>query len=271
MPTRPGWKALLATTRPISSIEVGALSASAAISGQGRITIRAIAAGLAMMAMAMFGFAVNDAFDYSRDRAAGVTRPIASGELSRGDAVRLACGLLMVALGLALVVGTGGAAFAATAVLLVAYSPVAARLPLCKNVYVAAICCAPLYYGALAGGKSCPGLSYAALASFVLGREMLMDADEMQGYARAGMRTPAVILGHRAASLAGHALMLAASVALVALVRGAVALTSASAALVSLVWVLAWPGMGESRRIELSRLPMLLGSVALAFAHSWRR
>jgi 4-hydroxybenzoate polyprenyltransferase len=121
-----------------------------------------------------------------------------------------------------------------------------------------------LYYGAQVGDRHFPWFSYAVLACFVLGREVLMDADELQGDTKAGIRTVAAILGGRGTARIGAALMLASAAVMVALVHGRTAVLAAVATLVSLACLLAWPGLNAGRRIQLSRIPMLLGSVALA-------
>jgi 4-hydroxybenzoate polyprenyltransferase len=103
------------------------------------------------------------------------------------------------------------------------------------------------------------------LACFVLGREVLMDADELQGDAKAGIRTIASILGGRGTARIGATLMLASAAVLVALVHGLAATLAAATTLLSLACLFAWPGFSAGRRIQLSRIPMLLGSLALAW------
>jgi geranylgeranylglycerol-phosphate geranylgeranyltransferase len=256
--------ALLATTRPLSSVVAGTLAAAAAITGQGRLTLRGVAAGLGMTALAMFGFAVNDILDYHKDRAAGVQRPIAAGTLSRRSAAWLATALLLPVGLFSAVAGSSGMVVALTGAALLLYSPVAQRYPLTKDAFVAGLCCLPLYYGAQVGYRHFQWSSYAVLACFVLGREVLMDADELQGDAKSGIRTVAAILGGRGAARIGATLMLVSAAVLVALVHGRTAVLAAVATLVSLACLFAWPGLNAGRRIQLSRIPMLLGSVALA-------
>jgi 4-hydroxybenzoate polyprenyltransferase len=144
------------------------------------------------------------------------------------------------------------------------YTPVALRYPLIKGVYVAGLCCAPLYYGAVVGGTQYPWFLYVVLACFVLGREVLMDADELPGDSRAGVRTIAAVLGRRRAARIGATLMILSAAVLVAVVRGRIETLAAIGALVCLACVFAWPGLEGSRRIHLSRFPMLLGCMALA-------
>src|ERR1039458_9527168 len=256
--------ALFATARPLSSVVVGTLAAASGIAGRGVPTLRGIAAGLGMTALAMFGFAVNDIFDYRKDRAAGAQRPVATGTLSRQSAAWLATALLLCAGLFSAVAGPYRVVVAITASALLLYSPVAQRYPLTKDAYVAGMCCLPLYYGAQVGGKHFSWFSYAVLACFVLGREVLMDADELQGDTRAGVRTIAAILGGRQTARIGETFMLASAVVLIVLVRGGAAVLAAVATLVSLACLFAWPALTAGRRIQLSRIPMLVGSMALA-------
>jgi geranylgeranylglycerol-phosphate geranylgeranyltransferase len=217
-----------------------------------------------MATLAMFGFAVNDIFDYHKDRAAGIQRPVAAGTLSRKSAAWLAIAMLLAVCLFSVVAGSGGMVLAIAGVMLFLYSPAAQRCPLSKDVYVAGLCCAPLYYGAVVGGRQYPWFSYAVLACFVLGREVLMDSDELAGDSKSGLRTIAAILGQRGTMRIGTALMILAAVALAAAARGGIATAASAATLVFLACVLVWPGLDQSRRIYLSRLPMLLGSVAVA-------
>jgi len=258
--------ALFRTTRPLSSLVAGTLSAAVVAAGQGRLSPTSLGAGLAMTALTMFGFAVNDILDCRKDRAAGIRRPVASGELSRRRASYLAAALLFCAGLFSAGVGAGGKVLAATALALVLYSPVAQRYPLTKGPLVAGLCCAPLLYGAAAGGVHCSPLSYALLACFVLGREALMDADEMAGDRRAGIHTVAVICGAGFAKRAGSALMFLSAAGLAVIARGGAGRIAGAATLLSLAGVFAWPGLDDSGRIRLSRFPMLIGAVAIACA-----
>ena len=243
------------TTRPLSSAVAGTLTT--AVAGN-------LAAGLAMTALAMFGFAVNDIFDYRKDRAARVRRPIADGRLSKAGAACLAAGMLACAAVLGLAAGSGGAVLAITAAALTLYSPLALRYPLIKDAMVAGLCCLPLYYGAVAGGRQVAWVSYAGITCFVMGREILMDADELEGDRKAGIRTVAAVWGRVRTARIGSAVMLVSAAALIVLVDGAVAKGAAAGTLALLACVFTWPGLGWHRRVELSRWPMLLGAIALA-------
>ncbi len=91
-----------------------------------------------------------------------------------------------------------------------------------------------------------------------------MDSDELPGDSQAGIRTIAAILGRRGTARIGATLMLLAAGALAADRTRPRRHPASSATLVSLACVFAWPGLDQGRRIHLSRLPMLIGSVALA-------
>jgi 4-hydroxybenzoate polyprenyltransferase len=256
--------ALWRTTRPFSSLAAGVLSAGAIMSAREDFVARGIVAGLAMCSLTMFGFVVNDIFDYRKDRAAGVTRPIATGELSLRKAWLLAGCLLLFAGATSRAAGGGAGILAATSVALLLYSPVAQRIPLIKGMYVGGLCCAPLAYGATAGDAAYSWLSYATLACFVAGREAVMDADELNGDRRAGIETIAAMLGASRSRRMGVALMVMAAGGLLATVNGSAGRIAAATALASLLCVLGWPGLEENRRIRWSRFPMLIGAVAIA-------
>jgi len=256
--------ALCRTTRPLSSLVAGTLSASVVIAAQDRWSLVSVVAGTAMTLVTMFGFVINDVVDFDKDAQAGVRRPIATRELSRRRAMLFAVALLLSAYLISLTESSGATVLAATSAALIVYSPLAQRFPIGKGAYVAVLCCAPLLYGSVIVGVQRSWLSYATLACFVLGREAFMDADEMVGDRRSGIETIAAILGHRRARRAGVLVMLMSAVLIVCIERGGVGRIAALAALVSLVLVLQWPGLSEERRIHLSRFPMLIGAVAIA-------
>jgi 4-hydroxybenzoate polyprenyltransferase len=238
--------ALLRTTRPLSSLVAGTMSASVVIAAQGRLSLGGFAAGLAMTALTMFGFVVNDVVDFNKDAGAGVHRPIARGELSRSRAMLFAAALLLSVYLVSPAGGWGDRILAVTSVALVVYSPLAQRFP------------------SVTSGVPRSWISYATLACFVLGREALMDSDEQVGDRRAGLKTIATILGCRQTRRIGAIAMLLPAVFLAGVVRGSLGRIMALAALVSLTSVFLWPGLSDGRRIHLSRFPMLIGAVAIA-------
>jgi chlorophyll/bacteriochlorophyll a synthase len=256
--------AFFRATRPISSLVAGAMSASILIAVPGRLSLLSVAAGLAMTALAMFGFVVNDVFDYHKDAVAGVRRPIAEGELSIREAVILAVGLLALVFLLSTIVASGGMVLVITSLGLVAYSPIAQRYPLGKGALVAGLCCSPLLYGSVVGGIPCPWFSYTTLACFVFGRETLMDAEELIGDRLAGLATIPVVLGCRRARRIGIAVMFLSTIGLVVVARSNVGRIAATAMLLCLVCVFFLPGLSDATRIKLSRIPMLVGAVAIA-------
>lgn len=256
--------ALFRTTRPLSSLVAGTLSAAVVIAGQGHLSLVSVAAGLAMTGLTMFGFVVNDVVDFEKDARAGVRRPIATGELSRRKAVLFAVALLLFVYLTSPAGVSGGKVLVITSLALVAYSPLAQRFPLGKGAYVAALCCAPLLYGSVTGGVQRSWLSYATLACFVLGREALMDSDELVGDRLSSIETIAAILGCCRTRRIGAVLMLLSAALLLGIERGSVGRIAALTTLLSLIFVFLWPGLSDRRRIHLSRFPMLIGAVAIA-------
>ena len=269
--TRPGMtrtlpgtlRALLASTRPMSAL-LAPVMTCAVIWVRAGLSLRCLAAGLAMFALTAFGFQINDVLDYRKDAAAQVQRPIATGLLSRRAAMLFALALLLIAFAVAAWVGAGWRVLAVTAAALILYTPCAHGVPLIKGLYVAALCIVPLYYGSVVSGAAYAWPPYALLAAFIVGREALMDANEVRGDRGAGQLTIAVLLGAGHARWIGVSLMAFSILCEFLSARGWVAKTSAVVALLLLGVVLVWPRLDEDRRIELSRIPMLAAALAVA-------
>jgi 4-hydroxybenzoate polyprenyltransferase len=254
---------LIASTRPMSSLVAGTLSSAVFWTRTG-LSVRGILVGLSMFSLTAFGFVVNDILDYHKDVAAGVMRPIATGILSRKAAMLFALALLLSTYAVSALVGSGGKVLAATALALLLYTPAAQYLPLIKGFYVAALCLAPLYYGSDVSRAQYPWPSYGLLAVFVVGREALMDANEVRGDRSADMVTIAVVFGEARTKWLGTCIMALSLTAGVMVASGGVAKAALLAALLSLLCVINWPHLNDSRRVELSRIPMLAAAVGIA-------
>ncbi len=254
----------LECARPLSSLVAGTMSAAVVTVERGAVSRLGMIAGLAMCTVTMFGFVINDIFDYQKDVNAGVERPIAAGRLSRTAGVLLAAALLLIACLLSAWIGAGGRVLAPTTLALILYSPVARSLPLVKGAYVAALCSGALYYGSAVSGAEYSWRTYAMLAGFVLGREIFMDSDEIAGDRDAGIPTIAVLVGQVPAWWIGAGVMIMSATGIVLITGGRIGKPAAQAALVSILGILAWPRVEDSKRIHLSRYSMLLGAIALA-------
>jgi 4-hydroxybenzoate polyprenyltransferase len=217
-----------------------------------------------MFTLTAFGFVVNDILDYHKDAAAGVTRPIAMGMLSRQAAMLLALALLLSTYAASAFVGSGGKVLAVTALALTLYTPAARYFPLVKGFYVAALCVVPLYYGSAVSRAQYAWPSYVLLGIFVVGREALMDANEVVGDRSSGMVTTAVAFGEARTKRIGIFIMALSLTCGILIATGGLAKMAFSVAILSLLCVMNWPHLNESRRVELSRIPMLAAAVGIA-------
>ena len=255
--------AMFAPMRPMSSLVAGTMSSAVFLMHSG-FSGSAILVGLAMFTLTSFGFVFNDILDYHKDAAANVKRPIASGILSRKVAMLFALVLLVTTCTVSFLVGSGGQVLVMVAVALILYTPFAHKFPLMKGLYVAVLCAAPLYYGSFVSRARYAWPSYVTLALFVAGREALMDANEVEGDLRAGMLTIAVALGDaRARRIGTYIMALSLGVGVIA-ATGWAGKVMFLVALFSLLGVFSWPKLNDTRRIELSRLPMLAAAFAIA-------
>ena len=91
-----------------------------------------------------------------------------------------------------------------------------------------------------------------------------MDANEVEGDLRAGMLTIAVALGDaRARRIGTYIMALSLGVGVIA-ATGWAGKVMFLVALFFLLCVFSWPKLNDTRRIELSRLPMLAAAFAIA-------
>jgi hypothetical protein len=74
----------------------------------------------------------------------------------------------------------------------------------------------------------------------------------------------AAILGRRQTVRIGVVLMTLAAAATATFVRGRLAVGMSAAGLALLAGIFTWPGLEQRSRISLSRVPMLLGAIAVA-------
>ena len=253
----------IGSTRPMSSLVAGTLSGAVYWTHTG-LSVRGILVGLAMFTLTAYGFVVNDILDYHKDAAAGVMRPIATGMLSRKAATLFALALLLSTYAISAVVGSGGKVLEVTALALILYTPASRYLPLIKGFYVAALCVVPLYYGSAVSRAQYAWPAYGLLAIFVAGREALMDANEVQGDRSAGMVTIAVAFGEARTKRIGIFIMVLSLACGVVIATGVVAKVAFTVAILSLLCVMNWPHLNESKRVELSRIPMLAAAVGIA-------
>jgi 4-hydroxybenzoate polyprenyltransferase len=256
---------MICSGRPFSSAIAGALSLSFVWIHNG-FSAQGVLVGFAMTVVTMFGFIVNDIFDYSKDSSAGIKRPIAAGRVSRPAAVMFSALLLLVVCLLSAMAGSGSGVMALAVLALILYTPFACSVPLLKGLYVAGLCLLPLYYASAVSNLRASWKAYLLLVLFIVGREALMDADEVEGDRQAGMATIAVRLGPSHARHIGITMMIAANLCLICLTQGFLGRSLAILSSVMLLGIFEWPHLREGRRIQLSRVPMLIAALAVASA-----
>jgi len=209
--------ALLSILRPHNMIASAfAVVAGACIAGDLRAHGLAIAAALAAMATGA-GNILNDYFDLPVDRINKPHRPLPSGRIS-GRAALTACALVSV-------LATAGALawmprqvallIIAWQIALAVYARWSKRWLVAGNVLVAAVSSSAFFAGAMLAGNTRAAVIPAAIAfAFVLCREIVKGAEDLEGDRQGGVRTLAVVLGAPRAGTFAAVLMLVLAVLL---------------------------------------------------------
>jgi geranylgeranylglycerol-phosphate geranylgeranyltransferase len=174
-----------------ASVLVGCFLASRAI------RLDAILGASAACFIAAGGYALNDVYDITADRANRPWRPLASRRATRRAALCLVAVCWAAGLSLALPAGPAvGAAGGAWVVLLWLYSAGLKGAGAAGHLVISAVAASGFAVGAAAGGDIAAGLPPFAVAFvFHLARELVKSGADIAGDRRSGVRTLAVRLG----------------------------------------------------------------------------
>ena len=156
------------------------------------------------------GNVINDHFDIEIDRINKPRRPLPSGRIAPRQALTLyaiVTGGVTVA-SLALLEPATAAVLIAWEVLLFAYASRAKRMLVFGNILVAATTSSAFWLGALVAGAPVESaVPFAIAFMFVLSREVVKGAEDVDGDTRAGVHTIAAVFGAPAARMVAVVLM----------------------------------------------------------------
>jgi hypothetical protein len=200
------WGSLSLTRLPSSAI-AGLLSGMLVFRVLGSIDT-ATRAGLAMTLTAMFGFVVDDIDDLPTDLVIHKNTALTVKRVSISDAWVLSVCLVVSALLLSPGGITGRIIVGVTLGALYYYYHLSRAAPSLKGLYTATLACTPLFYGAFIGRCDIPVGIFISLWIFIVGRELFIDASQIDADSSVGFRTLAVQWGRTSSELLALTLML---------------------------------------------------------------
>ena len=193
--------AFLRITRPHNAIVAGLTALLGYLIATGTLTVPSLLLAVIVALITAGGNVINDIFDIDIDRINRPDRPLPAGEISPGAAKTYALALFLSGIVLAALTTPLCLAIALiNSVILVAYAARLKRTPLIGNVAVAYLTASVfLFGGAFAGVFGLiSNLSLAAITLLAtLAREVLKDAEDVEGDAAGGARTLPMIIGIR--------------------------------------------------------------------------
>lgn len=199
--------ARLGILRPVNGLIAGAaVFVGAFVSRQAVDWSAAVPGAAAAFAAAGAANAFNDYADRDADGMNRPERPIPSGAVSPRAALVTAATLYAVSIGLAALAGSGAATLAvAWAVATMVYSIAFKGVPILGNMVVSAVAATPLLMGGLTQGSPRGTLIPCGLAFLIhLARELVKDAEDIEGDRAASVRTFAVRYGLAASVVAAR-------------------------------------------------------------------
>lgn len=255
----------LVSGRPGVSWIAGFAAAATYYSSTGYVTFEVAAVFVVMTGLTMFGFVANDISDFAKDRAAKKNRPIATGELSLAIASALAAMFLAAIFVVSWFLGSE--AFAASLVVasaLIFYSPFSQWYPKLKGPYTAALCVSPFFvaHGVL---ETAVELSVIAIVfAFIVFRELLLDANDLETDRSFGLITLAAFIGRKRSETIGWIGMFSTFLLGIFFVDGWMQKLALASAIFVLGYALSKYRQDEIIAMKITRLAMLLGVVAAA-------
>lgn len=257
---------LISSGRPITSGIAFVVAVLGAWSTIGVDIVSLILRCLPLFLLTAAGFVLNDVFDREKDRDARVRRPIATGELRASIAAYFGGALILAAVSWELFYGVSASLLvvAATGLGVVAYSPSARLFPLAKGLFTAFLSCAPLLYATSLSARLPNAWCLLVCCGYVIGRELLLDAKDLDGDRRAGIKTLASLLGPRHSYLVAFLVMFLAASFGMWLAADAPSRILIIFSMACLLFTLVYSNGEAMRAIPGTRLALLLGGTALA-------
>jgi 4-hydroxybenzoate polyprenyltransferase len=225
-----------------------------------------IAAFVALTLVTMSGFILNDIYDVKKDLAAGKLRPITVGKVScftaRFAALVFASFALWVSF--AFLGGVPTLWLAVIICALCAYSPVSQLAPLTKGIFTAALSISPFLFAFSVGGAELPSAILATLFAYIVFRECVLDAFDIDGDRVVGVVTLASMLGRRYALIVGWLGMFGAVAVAVAVFDSSFsrAVMACGGAIQAIALYVAFRGNEDG--VNLTRFTLLCGVAATA-------
>lgn len=193
--------AFVRITRPHNAVVAGLTALVGYLIATGTLTPPSLLLAVVVALITAGGNVINDVFDVDIDRINRPGRPIPAGEISLAGAKAYTVALFAGGLLAAVLTTTLCLAIAlANSVILVAYAVRLKRTPLIGNMAVAYLTASVfLFGGAFAGVEGLvQNLSLAAITFLAtVAREVLKDAEDVDGDAAGGARTLPMIIGIR--------------------------------------------------------------------------
>lgn len=255
---------LVVSGRPTTSILVGFLTWLILALNTNLDPLASVGRIMPIILVTMIGFILNDIFDVEKDKDSQKVRPIVKGRLKIASAKM---GLTYLCIAAVLLEGIH-ADLNSFIVIFIAllgvflYSPFSHGAPVLKGLWTSILICTPLFYSEAISSIQMPARLYVALIAFVLGRELLMDVMDYIPDRRYGLKTLPYYLGTQKSVKIGSALMLISLLALIVLDVGSASSSVAMIALAATIWAIIVFRKDMTRSFVISRLALLLASVA---------
>jgi 4-hydroxybenzoate polyprenyltransferase len=200
---------IIKTSRIETSIISGVVVFVIMFSQNGGI-LNSVVSALIFTLITMFGFIVNDIYDYEKDKKAGVDRPIAKNLLPKSLALWSAQIIGIVSIFISLIYDSHLAFMVVLLTMfgLTVYSHISKYIPPIKGFITSILCLSPIIYSSVSANIDISIQIYLSLFIFILGREIFMDGIDFFGDKLSNLKTIPHYIGVKTSKNIGWIMML---------------------------------------------------------------
>jgi 4-hydroxybenzoate polyprenyltransferase len=216
----------------------------------------------------MTGFIINDIYDYQKDSKGNLQRPIALGLVPRERAAIYAIVFALCALFLEGFVNQFHSVDILFVTLLgvLVYSPISKKLPTLKSIATAGLTLTPIFYASAILDKLVPLFIYIATATFIIGREILLDTKDYERDMKSDIKTLVAYLGKSVSQYIAWFLMFVGVCYFILNIHNLIGIVIAGLGLFSLVMALIIDRKKQLNNGGITIITMILCILSIPFA-----
>ncbi len=259
------FKHIWLTSRPTTSLVPGITVFAILFLSESNSIFNSLLNCVVYIFITMFGFIINDIFDYKKDKLADRDRPIAKDLLPRNVAIRYAILILIFPIYIIYIQGISSLTLIAggTIILLMAYSWLSKTYPLFKGLLTSLLCMSPIIYASTMSELTISYSVYISLFIFIFGRELFMDAQDLNGDMKSHLKTLPMYFGVDKSKFIAWTFMYFASFLLLFKTHSELSFFIVAIACINMIYAFFYSTNDENTAMDITKISMILCAISI--------